>query len=348
MPTPESIIRTWGIRALFAAALLWSFTPLAGDYGLRTGALMLVYTTLALGLTILPGFCGLLDLGYVAFYALGAYVCGLATVHYELSFWLILPLAAFAGALWGTLLGAPTLRLSGDYFALVVFGFAELVGLVLTNEVGITRGPLGLPGIDPPLIDLTALYRLMGKNGGELSLDDPRAVFLLGLGMTAAAYVVVKRVEDSPLGRDFLALKEDEWAARACGVHPVRTRTAAFALSAGIGAVAGAFLARTQGFISPNMFTFNESFLILTMVVLGGLGNPAGAMLGAAALVGLGEGLRAFLPLVGLPAQSRFLLYGLVMILVMRFKPAGLLPRRPARAALPDPPPEGALPWRRS
>ena len=307
-----------GLAAAFILAFPW--TPFATQYVVHVVILILLYMILALGLNIVPGFNGLLDLGYVGFYGIGAYTSGLLTYHFGMSYWLIIPLAAINGAIWGVLLGAPTLRLTGDYFAIVTFGFSELVVLVLTNEIWLTRGPLGLPGIDPPSIDLTWL------GGPKWEFIGETPYYYLILAMVVLTVFVMKRIQDSRLGRAWLAIRDDEHAAVACGVSLLNYKVIAFAISASFGAMGGSFFARWVTFLSPDMFKFWESFLVLCMIVLGGLGNIWGVMVGAAALVGLGEFLREILPALGLPAEVRFLAYGLILVLVMRFKPAGLLP----------------------
>ncbi|KIX14146.1 ABC transporter ATP-binding protein [Dethiosulfatarculus sandiegensis] len=281
----------------------------------------MLYMILALGLNVIPGFNGLLDLGFVGFYGIGAYTSGLLTVHFGLSYWVIIPLAALNGALWGVLLGAPTLRLTGDYFAIVTFGFSELVVLFLTNEIWLTRGPLGLPGIEPASIDLSWL----GLPVFYLEGDTPEVYFLI-LGMVLATLFIMHRIETSRLGRAWFAIRDDELAAVSCGINILNYKVIAFAISAGVGAVGGSFYARWAMVLSPSDFVFWESFLVLCMVVLGGLGNIWGVLVGAAVMVGLGELLRVILPMLGLPMNSRFLFYGLIMVLMMRLKPAGLFP----------------------
>ncbi len=336
-----------GLLALLV--LVFPLTPMSSEYVLHVMTLVMVYMILAMGLNIVPGFCGLLDLGYVGFYGIGAYTCGLLTVHYGINFWVILPLAALNGALWGVLLGAPTLRLTGDYFAIVTFGFSELVVLVLTNEIWLTRGPLGLPGIDPVNLDATWLSNMLNPEWDwywEFVGEVP--YYYLAIGLVLLIYVMMKRVEDSRLGRAWYAIREDPLAASSCGVDLLAYKVIAFAISAGVGAVGGAFFARWHLFLSPDMFKFWESFLVLCMVVLGGLGNIWGALFGAMIMVALGELLRpdaitavltaGFLPEVVRNwtvamlksielTQARFLVYGLIMILMMRFKPNGFFPR---------------------
>lgn len=313
------------VLALGLAA--YPLLPFANEYLLHVMTLVMIYMVLAMGLNIVPGFCGLLDLGFVGFYGIGAYTAGLLTVHYGVSFWLIVPLAALNGALWGVLLGAPTLRLTGDYFAIVTFGFSELVVLFLTNEIWLTRGPLGLPGIDPVNVNLEFLNPdWFWEFQGEVPY------FYLAVLMVLLVYFVLRRVEDSRLGRAWFAIREDPLAAASCGVDILTYKVIAFAISAGIGAVGGAFFARWQLFLSPDMFKFWESFLVLCMVVLGGLGNIHGALIGAVIMVCLGEVLREVLYVAGLPPEVRFLFYGLIMVLIMRFKPAGFFPAIAATA----------------
>ena len=310
---------------LLAAALAYPLMPFRDVYVLHVLVLIMVYMVLAMGLNILPGFCGLLDLGFVGFYGIGAYTAGLLTIHYNMSFWLIVPLAVLNGALFGVLLGAPTLRLVGDYFAIVTFGFSELVVLFLTNEIWLTRGPLGIPGIAPISLDVTWLATLLGMDERwRYAFRGEVPYYYLAMVMVALVFLVMTRVEDSRLGRAWLAIREDPMAAASCGVNLFAYKVIAFAVSTGIGALAGAFLARWTLFISPDMFKFWESFLVLCMVVLGGLGNIRGALVGSAILIALGEVLRVALPKLGLPAETRFLAYGLIMVVIMRFRPHGL------------------------
>ncbi|WP_029894213.1 branched-chain amino acid ABC transporter permease [Desulfohalovibrio reitneri] len=315
---------------LAAAAILLTFpmTGFASDYLLHVLTLIMVYMVLAMGLNIVPGFCGLLDLGFVGFYGIGAYTAGLLTINYGLSMWMLVPLAALNGAVWGILLGAPTLRLTGDYFAIVTFGFSELVVLFLTNEIWLTRGPLGLPGIEPASIDLSWLSTMINPDWDwyyEFYGETP--YFYLAIAMVLGVYFMMRRLEDSRLGRAWYAIREDPLAAASSGINILNYKVIAFAISAGIGALAGCFFARWTLFLSPDMFKFWESFLVLCMVVLGGLGNINGALVGATVLIALGEVLRGVLPTLGLPAETRFMAYGLIMVLIMRFRPAGFIPK---------------------
>jgi branched-chain amino acid transport system permease protein len=302
---------------LLAVILPW--LPMGGsaNYVIRVLTTAILYMILALGLNIVPGFTGLLDLGYVGFYGIGAYTSGLLAIHYDMSLWLILPLAALNGALWGILLGAPTLRLTGDYFAIVTFGFSELVVLVIRNELWLTRGPMGLPGIPPPTIF-----------GHPLTRDWEFFYLILLLLMIVLA--VATRLQDSRIGRAWFAIREDEIAAQCCGVNLIRYKVTAFAISASIGAMGGAFYAKWFKFIHPDMFKFWESILILCLIVFGGMGSIAGTMLGALILIPLSEVLRAVLPQSLFSA--RYLIYGLVLVLMMRWRPEGLIPFERAQA----------------
>jgi len=305
---------------LLIFALILPFLPFVTDYMLHIAILVYLYMILALGLNIVPGFNGLLDLGYVGFYGIGAYTSGLLTYHFGLSYWVIIPLAFINGAIWGILLGAPTLRLTGDYFAIVTFGFSELVVLLLTNEIWLTRGPLGLPGIDVVSIDLTLFGGPKWEFVGELPY------YYLAIVMVLMTVFVMYRIQDSRLGRAWFAIRDDEVAAVSCGINLLAYKVIAFAISAAFGAMGGSFFARWVTFLSPDMFKFWESFLILCMIVLGGMGNIWGVMIGALVLVSLSEVLRELLPLIGLPVEVRFLAFGLIMVLMMRYRPAGLMP----------------------
>ena len=321
MPNIGDLNRGAKIRiGLLILALALPFLPFISDYMLHIVILIFLYMILALGLNIVPGFNGLLDLGYVGFYGIGAYTSGLLTIHFGLSYWLIIPLAFINGAIWGILLGAPTLRLTGDYFAIVTFGFSELVVLFLTNEIWLTRGPLGLPGIEPVSIDLSLFGGPKWEFVGELPY------YYLAVIMVLATVFVMHRIQDSRLGRAWFAIRDDEVAAVSCGINLLNYKVIAFAISAAFGAVGGSFFARWVTFLSPGMFKFWESFLVLCMIVLGGMGNIWGVMVGAAVLVSLSEILREVLPLFGLPVEARFLAFGLIMVLMMRFRPAGLMP----------------------
>jgi branched-chain amino acid transport system permease protein len=202
----------------------------------------------------------------------------------------------------------------------VTFGFSELVVLFLTNEIWLTRGPLGLPGIDVVSIDLTLFGGPKWEFVGELPY------YYLAIAMVLATVFVMYRIQDSRLGRAWFAIRDDEVAAVSCGINLLAYKVIAFAISAAFGAVGGSFFARWVTFLSPDMFKFWESFLILCMIVLGGMGNIWGVMIGAVILVSMSEILREVLPLLGLPVEVRFLAFGLIMVLMMRYRPAGMMP----------------------
>jgi len=306
------------LAILFLALILpWVPVGASSNYLLRVLTTAVLYMILALGLNIVPGFTGLLDLGYVGFYGIGAYTSGLLAIHYDLSLWVILPLAAANGALWGVLLGAPTLRLTGDYFAIVTFGFSELVVLLIRNELWLTRGPMGLPGISPPAIF-------------GYTLNQGWHYFYLALFLLLVVLVVVVRLENSRLGRAWFAIREDEIAAQCCGISLIRYKVMAFAASAAIGAMGGAFYAKWFRFIHPDMFKFWESILILCLIVFGGMGSISGTMLGALILIPLTEVLRSALPQSMF--NARYLIYGLLLVIMMRLRPEGLIPFQLSRS----------------
>lgn len=295
---------------LFALILPW--IPVDGaDYITRVATLTVLYIILALGLNIIVGFAGLLDLGYVGFYGIGAYVAGLLSIHYGVPFYVLIFLCLLAGALSGVILGAPTLRLTGDYFAIVTFGFAELVILIVRNEIWLTRGPMGIAGI-PPISFFGYTFTHVWQ------------YFYLILLIFSIIFIVIKRLENSKIGRAWFAIREDETAARCCGINVVRYKVLAFAISASIGGIGGCFFAKWFSFIHPDMFKFWESILILCLIVFGGMGNVYGVMLGALVLIPITEVLRNVLPQEYV--QARYLIFGVLLVIMMRFRPNGLIP----------------------
>ncbi len=295
-----------------AIGILLPLIPIQGiDYITRVATLTVLYIILALGLNIIVGFAGLLDLGYVGFYGIGAYVAGLISVHYGWGFWILIPLCIAAGALSGILLGTPTLRLTGDYFAIVTFGFAELVVLLIRNEIWLTRGPMGVTGIPP--------ISIFGQ-----PLTKEWQYYYIIFGIFLIVFLLIKRLENSKIGRAWFAIREDEIAAQCCGVNLVRYKVLAFAISASIGAIGGAFYARWFRFIHPDMFKFWESILILCLIVFGGMGNIWGVILGTIVLIPMTEILRNILPQEFV--QARYLIFGALLVIMMRFRPNGLLP----------------------
>jgi branched-chain amino acid transport system permease protein len=264
-----------------------------------------IYITLALGLNIVVGLAGLLDLGYVAFYAVGAYTYGLLSTRVGLSFWEVLPLAAVLGAIFGILLGIPVLRLKGDYLAIVTLGFGEMIRITLNNWDSVTRGPNGIMGIARP--------RMPG-----FTFSSPIQYYYLILTIVLLTIFVVARLNQSRIGRAWTAMRDDEVAAEAMGINLMKAKLLAFALGATWAGLAGVFFASKMTFISPESFTFFESVIILCMVVLGGMGSVPGVILGATLLVVLPEMMRQF-------AQYRMLIFGGAMVVMMVLRPQGLI-----------------------
>nr|WP_321514693.1 DUF3382 domain-containing protein [uncultured Pseudodesulfovibrio sp.] len=268
----------------------------------------LVYIVLGLGLNIVVGLAGLLDLGYVAFYAVGAYAYALCNMHWGVGFWFMLPVGAVLGALLGVLLGFPVLRLRGDYLAIVTLGFGEIIRLVLENWGDVTMGPSGISGIDRP-----ALFDM--KIG---VIGSTHYMYYIMLGLLVFTIFCVNRLQNSRIGRAWLALREDEIACQAMGIDKMKTKLMAFALGATWAGMAGVVFAAKTSFINPASFTFWESAIILSIVVIGGMGSIRGVIAGAIILILLPEYLRDF-------AQFRMLLFGAIMVLVMVFRPQGLI-----------------------
>jgi branched-chain amino acid transport system permease protein len=295
-------------------------------YMLDLGILVLTYVMLGWGLNIVVGLAGLLDLGYVAFYAVGAYSYALLATTFGLSFWICLPLAGILAAFWGMLLGFPVLRLKGDYLAIVTLAFGEIIRLVLLNWQNVTGGPNGISGVPRPSffgIPLTpADDGLAALLGIEFS-STHRVVFLFYIILALALLTnwVTIRLRRLPIGRAWEALREDEIACRSLGINTTKTKLTAFATGAMFGGFAGAFFATRQGFISPESFTFQESALVLAIVVLGGMGSQLGIALAALAMIGGFELFRGF-------EEFRMLVFGAAMVLLMIWRPRGLVGHR--------------------
>ncbi len=331
----------WAGGALIALALLALPFALAaaGTTWVRITNLAILYVFLSLGLNIVVGFAGLLDLGYIAFYAVGAYVYALlASPHFDIHwpFWAILPLGAAVAALFGVLIGAPTLKLRGDYLAIVTLGFGEIVRIFLNNlsqPVNITNGPQGIARIDP--------FRLGGVDFSKsesflgLVFSGPIKYYYLLLAVLLAVIFVNVRLQNSRIGRAWEAVREDEIAARATGIDTTRLKLLAFAMGASFGGVAGGMFSAIQGFVSPESFVLVESIMVVSMVVLGGMGNIWGVILGALLLSFVPEILRftvepAQKQLFGRtiiePEVVRMLIFGFALVLVMALRPGGLWP----------------------
>ncbi len=323
--------------ALLTLAVVLPF--ISGRYGIDLGILVLTYVMLGWGLNIVVGLAGLLDLGYVAFYAVGAYSFALLAQTFGLGFWTCLPLAGLFAATWGVMLGFPVLRLRGDYLAIVTLAFGEIIRIVLLNAASVTGGPNGISGIPrPTLFGLT--FSAAGGPGtftGFLeSVGYPieyspthRVAFLyyVILGLALLTNWVTLRLRRVALGRAWEALREDEVACRSLGINVTVTKLTAFAIGATFGGLAGAFFATRNAFISPESFTFIESAIVLAIVVLGGLGSQLGTALAAIVMIG---GFEVFRDL----ADYRMLLFGLALVLIMVLRPRGLVSGRTPSVAL--------------
>lgn len=311
---------------------------LLGNSWVRILDFALLYIMLALGLNIVVGYAGLLDLGYIAFYAVGAYLYALlASPHFGLHWpvWAILPFGALVAGAFGVLLGTPTLKLRGDYLAIVTLGFGEIIRIFLNNlntPVNITNGPQGISLIDPIAIGGLSFNSAQDVLG--FSLPPVYLYYYLFLALALVVIFISIRLQDSRLGRAWVAIREDEVAAAAMGINTRNVKLLAFALGASFGGVSGGLFAGFQGFISPESFTLFESIIVLCMIVLGGMGNIAGVILGAILITAFPEMLRYLGDLQQLlfgrvladPNDLRLLLFGLALVLVMIFRPAGLLP----------------------
>lgn len=358
-------------------ALMLVFPFVASQFGnswVRIIDIALLYIMLALGLNIVVGFAGLLDLGYIAFFAVGAYLVGLfsspqfaslleSVIYYSpalgealvsffgpeiqqngihLSVWAIVPLAAIVAGLAGALLGAPTLKLRGDYLAIVTLGFGEIIRIFMNNlndPINFTNGPQGINMIDPIRVFGVSLAGEAGSQAtvhvGGFAMPSVNAYYFLFLALTIATIFVTSRLQHSRLGRAWVAIREDEIAAKAMGINTRNVKLLAFAMGASFGGVAGAMFGAFQGFVSPESFSLTESIAVLAMVVLGGIGHIPGVVLGGVLLAALPEVLRhvvepaqqALFGTVVIEAEVlRQLLYGLALVLIMLVRPAGLWP----------------------
>ncbi len=307
---------TWtGVAAVFAFACAFPF--MADRYVLDVGINVLIYVCLGLGLNVVVGLCGLLDLGYIAFYGVGAYTYALLSITYGLSFWLCLPIAALFAAIAGCIIGYPTLRMRGDYLAIVTLGFGEIVRIIINNWMSLTNGPNGILGIQPPSVSYPTFDG--GLEWVQLYLRKLPELYWIILGLTVFTVVGVYRLNYSRIGRAWEAIREDETAAELMGVNTFRFKLYAYAMGAVFGGLAGAFFAARMRFISPGSFTFIESAMVLSMVVLGGLASIPGIIVGALALIVLPELFREF-------ESYRMLAFGLAMTVMMLFRPKGIIP----------------------
>ncbi|MBM3340710.1 MAG: ABC transporter ATP-binding protein [Betaproteobacteria bacterium] len=337
---------TYTVVAIALAALPFVVDATLGRAWVRIIDVALLFVMLALGLNIVVGFAGLLDLGYIAFFAVGAYSYALLAspqfgIHW--SFLALLPLGALMAGVFGILLGAPTLKLRGDYIAIVTLGFGEIIRIFLNNlnrPINITNGPQGITLIDPLHlggVSLNKTYEIAG-----LTIAPVHSYYFVFLICALLTIVLSRRLESSRIGRAWVAIREDELAAGAMGINTRDMKLLAFALGATFGGVAGGLFASFQGFISPESFTLHDSIMVLCMVVLGGMGNVWGVVVGAVLLTALPEALRYIGPLqqqwfgrvVVDPADLRMLLFGLALVLMMLLRPAGLWPSKIRRREL--------------
>jgi branched-chain amino acid transport system permease protein len=311
-------------------AIALPFLPGTDRYTLDVSILVLTYVMLGWGLNIVVGLAGLLDLGYVAFYAVGAYSYALLSMHFGWSFWICLPMAGLFAASFGVMLGFPVLRLRGDYLAIVTLGFGEMIRIILINWQKVTNGPNGITGIARPSffgIPFTpnpaqgqqAFHTLFGLEFSPLHRIYFLYYLILSLALLTNAFTL--RIRKLPIGRAWEALREDEIACRSLGINPTNTKLTAFAIGAMFGGFAGSFFATRQGFISPESFTFIESAIILAIVVLGGMGSQVGVVIAAIVLIGGPELVREL-------AEFRMLAFGGLMVLIMIWRPRGLLAHR--------------------
>jgi len=269
----------------------------------------LIYVMLGLGLNIVVGLAGLLDLGYVAFYAVGAYAYALLNYHFGLGFWIALPIGGALGAIFGIVLGFPVLRLRGDYLAIVTLGFGEIIRIILENWNEFSFGPSGIANISRP-----SLF------GIDLSVHDSTIyLYYIMIGLCLFTVFVVNRLQDSRIGRAWIALREDEVACQAMGIDKAKTKLTAFALGATWAGMAGVVFAAKTTFVNPASFTIWESIIVLCIVVLGGMGSIIGVIAGALVLILTPEYLRAF-------AEYRMLAFGTLLVVMMIFRPGGIIP----------------------
>ena len=331
-------LKPWLISALIVVMLIWPFMVSRGSADLAT--LTLIYIMLGLGLNIVVGLAGLLDLGFVAFYAVGAYTYALLSEYFGMSFWACLPISAGLAATFGFLLGFPVLRLRGDYLAIVTLGFGEIIRILLNNWTSLTGGPNGISGIAKPTLFGLEFNRRAKEEGAVtfheyFDMDYSSSYKVIFLYLVAVLLVIgviylINRLMRMPIGRAWEALREDEIACRSLGLNRTAIKLSAFTLGASTAGFAGAFFAARQGFISPESFVFIESAIILAIVVLGGMGSQYGIILAAIVMTILPELAREF-------SEYRMLLFGLMMVLMMRWRPEGLIPMKRPHLELKQP-----------
>lgn len=311
IPLVHRVLQNERFRLPFLAAVALFFISYPFVFPMYHTSIMisaLVYVMLGLGLNIVVGLAGLLDLGYVAFYAVGAYAYALLNLHFGFSFWLVLPISALLGALFGTLLGYPVLRLRGDYLAIVTLGFGEIIRIVLENWDEFSNGPRGIPNVPVP----SFFGHTFGQHHSVIY------IYFIVIALVLMTIFFVNRLENSKIGRAWIALRDDEIACQAMGIDKFKTKLTAFALGATWASMGGVVFAAKTSFVNPMSFTIWESIAILCVVVIGGMGSALGVIAGALVLILLPEYLRAV-------AEYRMLVFGALQVIVMVFKPEGLI-----------------------
>jgi len=302
----------WYVKLLIVLGCLVIPLVVPSNYAMRVIIYIGLYIVLALGLNVVMGFTGLLNIGHAAFYAVGAYTTAILMVKYGMSFWLTIPVGMIFGILFGILLGFPTLRVRDDYLAIVTLGFGQIVYIVANNWMGLTRGPRGIPGIPAPRI---------GFSDWQFVIDSyPAYYYLILLFVFITIYACV-RIIDSRVGLAWMAIREDEDVAAVMGINLVYYKTLAFGFSAALGALAGSFFAVFQSFVSPNSFTILESVIIITIPILGGLGSIPGTIIGAVVMIGGPEIFRS-------ASEYRMVLMGAFMVIMMIVRPQGLFGKK--------------------
>ncbi|MCK5836538.1 MAG: branched-chain amino acid ABC transporter permease [Desulfobacula sp.] len=309
---------TWvWFLVIFVLALI--YPQMTGRYATDVAINVLLYICLGLGLNVVVGLAGMLDLGYIAFYGVGAYTYAVLNVSYGVGFWVCLPLAGAFATVAGCIVGYPTLRMRGDYLAIVTLGFGEIVRIILNNWMGLTNGPNGILGVKPVSILIPVF-----ENGFSFEIFWVKKLqffYYFALALAILAIIAVRRLNSSRVGRAWESIREDETAAELMGVNTFIYKLLAYATGAFFAGLAGAFFAARMRFVSPESFTFLESAMVLCMVVLGGMGSIPGIILGVFALIALPEVLRDF-------ESYRMLIFGATMIIMMLFGPAGLIPAK--------------------
>ena len=318
LKTSSTALPTWTWLAVgLIVALI--YPQFAGRYGTDVAISVLLYICLGLGLNVVVGLAGMLDLGYIAFYGVGAYTYAILNTTYGLGFWICLPMSAFFACVAGCIVGYPTLRMRGDYLAIVTLGFGEIIRIILNNWMELTNGPNGILGVKP-----IGIFWPIFENGftfEHLWMKKLQLFYYFALGLAIVAAICVYRLNFSRVGRAWESIREDETAAELMGVNTFIYKLLAYAMGAIFAGLAGAFFAARMRFVSPESFTFLESAMVLCMVVLGGMGSIPGIILGVAALIALPEVFRQF-------ESYRMLVFGATMVIMMLFRPAGLIPAK--------------------